>query len=144
MTGDLDSLLTASLLESGSALAQASHVAAVIAGFGGVASHSAAARLVFSSSILCWLAGCWFAVRVAIDAKLFRRLASEPEDAWQRLDELRSDWGFLKPRVGRSVVGRRRAAITLWRRQLISLAMQFAILITAMALQNSRLLCLPR
>jgi hypothetical protein len=74
MNAELDSRVTASFLESGQ-LANASHAAAVVAGFGAVAAHSAVAGFLFSSSMLCWLCECWFAVRVAIDASLFRRLA---------------------------------------------------------------------
>jgi hypothetical protein len=135
MNADLDSRVTASLLESGWILANAGHAAALVAGFGSVAAHHATARLLFSSSMLCWLVECWFAVRVLIDTSLFRHLAGEPEDAWGRLDELMGAWGFLRARQGRRPEDRSRGAMALWRRQAIALGMQLAILIAAVVLQ---------
>ncbi len=117
MNAELDSRVTASFLESGQLLANASHAAAVVAGFGAVAAHSAVAGFLFSSSMLCWLCECWFAVRVAIDASLFRRLAGEPEDGWRRLDDWMSACGFLRASEGRSTAKRASGAVALWRRQ---------------------------
>jgi hypothetical protein len=135
MSADMDCRLTASFLESGQALVNTGHAAAVIAGLGVVATHSAAVRLLFCGSMVCWVTECWFAVRVTIDASLFRHLACEPEDAWQRLDELRSEWGFRIARETRSAVDRQRGAIALWRRQAKALAVQVTILIAAIAFQ---------
>lgn len=138
MNGDMDSRLAASFLESGSTLGMTSCAAAVIAGLGGVTAHSIAICLLYSTSLVVWLAECWFAVRVAIDASLFRCLGAEQEDAWQRVDELRSGWRFLQSREGRSAADRRRGAMALWRKQLIALTTQLTILTVAMVLQAGR------
>ena len=136
MNAELDSRVAASFLESGGILANASDVAAVVAGFGTVAGHSAIAGLLFSSSMLCWLCECWFAVRVAIDASLFLRVADESEDGWRQVDEWINAFGFLRAREGRSVADRARGAVALWRRQAVALAIQFAILIAALFVQT--------
>jgi hypothetical protein len=136
MNAELDSRVAASFLESGGILANASDVAAVVAGFGTVAAHSAIAGLLFSSSMLCWLCECWFAVRVAIDASLFLRVADESEDGWRQVDEWINAFGFLRAREGRSVADRARGAVALWRRQAVALAIQFAILIAALFVQT--------
>jgi hypothetical protein len=136
MNAELDSRVAASFLESGRILANASDVAAVVAGFGTVAAHSAIAGLLFSSSMLCWLCECWFAVRVAIDASLFLRVADESEDGWRQVDEWINAFGFLRAREGRSVADRARGAVALWRRQAVALAIQFAILIAALFVQT--------
>jgi hypothetical protein len=136
MNAELDSRVTASFLESGQILANASHAAAVVAGFGTAAAHSAIAGLLFSSSMLCWLCECWFAVRVAIDASLFRRVADESEDGWRQVDEWMNACGFLRLSEGRSIADRARGAVALWRRQAVALAIQFAILIAAVFVQT--------
>jgi len=136
MNAELDSRVTASFLESGQILTNASHAPAVVAGFGTVAAHSAIAGLLFSSSMLCWLCECWFAVRVAIDASLFRRLEDESEDGWRQVDEWMNACGFLRAREDRSVADRASGAVALWRRQALALAIQFAILIAAVFVQT--------
>src|SRR5207248_2999265 len=74
MNSGLDDSITASFLESGWTLARASHTAALVAGIGSAAAHSTVQRIVFSGSLVWWLVMCWFAVRVTIDASLFRHL----------------------------------------------------------------------
>ena len=138
MNDRFNSRLTASFLESGSVSGMTGCAAAVVAGFGGVMAHSAVIRLTFSTSLLVWLVECWFTVRVLIDASLFRCLAIEHEDAWQRVDELRPGRGFLHLSEGRSAADRQRAAMALWRKQLIALAMRLAILTAAIVLEIAR------
>lgn len=132
MSAQLDSNLTASFLESGRTLAGLGNAAAVIAGLGSIAGHSKFGRLLFACSMFCWLAGCWFTVRVRIDAALFRQLAAEPESGWQRLDALLTAWGFLRTPIERSVEDRTRGAIALWRKQAFTLAIHLASLIVAL------------
>jgi hypothetical protein len=135
MNASLDDRITLSILESGQMLAWASHAAALVAGIGTAAAHSTVPRLVFGGTLLCWLVECWFAVRVAIDAALFRHLASEGDDRWRRLDELMDKWGLRRTNESRSTAERTRAAIGLWRRQAAALTVQLVMLIAAVLLQ---------
>jgi hypothetical protein len=135
MSAQMDSNFTASLLESGEMLANAGNVAAVIAGIARVTVASATVRLLLAGSMLCWLIGCWFAVRVRIDASLFRQLAGESQGDWRRLDELLIEWGFPHPAEERSASHRSRSAIALWRSQTVTLAIQLASLIAAVLLE---------
>ena len=63
---------TASFLDSGRTLANTSHVAAIIAGVGVIVAHPTIVQIACAVSLMGWLAGCYFAARVAIDASLFR------------------------------------------------------------------------
>jgi hypothetical protein len=137
MSVDLESELTASFLDSGRMLANAGHVAALVAGVGAVAAPSTVDRLVFGSSLLFWMIGCWFTVRVMIDASLFHRLAGEPEDGWRRLDELLRDSRLRRMPQARTVADRRRGAIGRWRRQAIALGIQLATLLAAVGLRSA-------
>src|SRR3989442_6302639 len=92
-------------------------------------------RAMFDGSLVWWLVECWFAVRVAIDASLFRHLAGEREDRWRRLDELVASWGLGKTAQGRSAADRSRGAMALWRMQAITLTIQLVLLIAAVLLQ---------
>lgn len=132
MGDDFDCKATASFLDSGRVLAGAAHVGVVIAGLGCFISLPIAARLFFAASILSWLAGCWFAVRVAIDASLFRALAGDPE--LQRLDALLARWGFLKQANERTLADRSLGALRLWRRQAMLLTIQLAALLAGVAI----------
>jgi hypothetical protein len=127
MNDQLVSNTTASFLESGRMLAPVSNAAAVVAGVGGVTVHSAV-RLLFVGSMLCWLVECWFAVRVHIDASLFRQLAGEPESNWRRLDELLTSYGRHRPSDNGNVSDRACRAMALWRRQIATLVIQLASL----------------
>jgi len=134
----VDALVTASLLESGQTMADVSRVAAVVAGFGSIAGHDGVARLLFASSLVCWLAVNWFAARVRIDAAVFQRLAEEPEEAWHRVDELLSSAGFRRLRGPRNSVDRRRGSIALWRWQAVALASQCTMLIASAVFETAR------
>jgi hypothetical protein len=131
MNAQLDSSMTASFLESGQTLASAGNVAAVVAGVAGATVHLAVVRLLFAASMLCWLVECWFAVRVRIDALLFRQLAGESEGDWRRLDELLINWGFARSSKDSGVSDRGRGAVALWRNQAVTLAIQLATLLGA-------------
>jgi hypothetical protein len=134
----LDSRATASFLESGRTIADAGQAAAIVAGFGSIAGHAALPRLLFASSLVCWLAESWFAARVRIDAALFQHLAEQPEESWRRVDELVNSVSHRRAREHRNVEDRRRGALTLWRGQGIALALQFVILISAVFLETAR------
>jgi len=135
MNSGLDNSITASFLESGWTLALTSHTAALVAGIGSVAAHSTVPRIVFSVSLVWWLVECLFAVRVTIDASLFRHLAGEPEDRWRRLDELVDGWGLRRTAQGRSTADRSRGTMALWRMQAVTLTIQLVMLIAAVFLQ---------
>jgi hypothetical protein len=128
MNAQLDSSITASFLESGQMLANTGNAGAMVAGIAGVTAHSGFARLLAIGSMLCWLIQCWFAVRVKIDASLFRQLAGQSERSWRRLDELLMEWGFPRTSEDGSLGDRKRGAMTLWRSQAVALAIQLAIL----------------
>jgi len=131
MNAQLDSSITASFLESGRTMANAGNVAAVVAGIAVAIVHSSVGRLLFAASMLCWLTGCWFAVRVSIDTALFRQLAGESECSWRRLDELLIDWRFRRTAEDRCVGDRQRSAVALWRGQAVTLAIQLVVLTAA-------------
>jgi hypothetical protein len=134
MRPGLECGVTASFLESGKALAAASHTGALVAGVAILIVHSLVPRVVFASSLLCWVAGCWFGLRVAIDASLFRALAAEAEDAWPRFDALLVEWGLRRTTRERSVAERIRGALALWRKQGMLLALQLVTLVSGMFL----------
>ncbi len=135
MNSGLDDSITASFLESGQSLALTSHTAALVAGIGSVAAHSTVPRIVFSVSLVWWLVECLFAVRVTIDASLFRHLAGEPEDRWWRLDGLVDAWDLRRMPRHRSAADRSRGAMALWRLQAVTLTIQLVMLIAAVFLQ---------
>jgi hypothetical protein len=113
---------TASLLDSGRTLAGASHAAAVIAEVGVILAHSTVVQVVCAVSITCWLAGCYFAVRVAIDASLFRQLAADPSERCRDLDE------WLHRDTERGLTDQTRGALALWRWQVAFLVVQLIAL----------------
>ena len=132
MDGDFDCKVTASFLDSGRVLANAAHAGAILAGLGCFISLAIAARAFFLISILFWFAGCWFAVRVAIDASLFRALTGS-EDL-QKLDALLSRWRLVKQPKDRGIEDRSRGALRLWRRQATVLTLQLSALLAGIAL----------
>jgi len=130
---DFECSVTASLLESGRVLASAGHAGAVIAGIGIAFARAPGVRMVFAASILCWLVECWLAVRVAIDASLFRDLALEPEDGGKKLDALLMGWGFGRNLKERSIADRSRGALALWRMQVAVLAIELTVVAAGVA-----------
>lgn len=120
---ELDSLVVAGFLESGSNLALTSHAAALIAGFGAMVDLDDLSKLLCAVSLLCWLLSCWFSFRVAMDASLFRHLAGGGSDAFQRLDELLSNWGCRPRSKDRTIADRTRGPISLWRMEIGALVL---------------------
>ena len=120
----LDCAATAGVLDSGKMLAYASQAAAVAAALGsGVLPY---ARYVFGLSLWCWAVSCWFPVRVAIDASLFRAMAEEPAAGMRRLDELLNAWGFAPESAGRGFEERCGGAVRLWKLQAVSIVLTMA------------------
>jgi hypothetical protein len=74
---NFDCEATASMLDSGRVLALASQVAALIAAISPW--NSLAHRVLFAAVLLLWPLVCWLAIRVAIDASLFRAMAKDPD-----------------------------------------------------------------
>lgn len=120
--------VTASFLDSGRVLCNASHCAAIIAGIGVLVSHGDRERLLLGVSMLCWLVACYLGVRVAIDASLFRHLAGEPVDGGQALDELLRTWGLSRASSDRTPAERSRGALKFWKRLIVIVIVQVAIL----------------
>jgi len=123
------------LLGIGAVLANTGHAGAVVAGIGSAFTQAPTIQMIFAASILCWLVGCWLAVRVAIDASLFRALAAEPEDGGKKLDELLTGWGLRRNLKERGMADRSRGALGLWRRQVAALAIQLTALAAAIVIQ---------
>jgi hypothetical protein len=134
MKPDFEWSATASVLDSGRTLASASNVAAVVAGINAVLGHSNAAQIACALSMLCWFVGCYFAVRVTIDASLFRQLAANHVEACGDLDEWLRRLGWLRGETDRSLTDRTRAALALWRGQVALLALQLMALATRILL----------
>jgi hypothetical protein len=129
--------VTASFLESGRILANAGNCAAAGGVLGILLAHTLPARIVLASSMLCWPAVCYLAVRVAIDASLFRELSREQDG--DALDEvLRAD-GLRKksqpPLQPRSLAARRGGALRLWKRLMMVLTVQVAMLLGALIVE---------
>ncbi len=131
MNHKLECGVTASLLDSGARLANASNCAAVIGGAGVLLAHSLAARLMFVVPVLSWPAACYFSVRVAIDGSLFKELALSGEDSGPALDELLGGLGFLREKRERTIGDRSRGAVKLWNRLIAIAGMQIATLVAA-------------
>ncbi|MBV8904830.1 MAG: hypothetical protein JOZ22_14450, partial [Acidobacteriia bacterium] len=116
MSGKFECGLTASLLDSGVVLTKASHCAAVIGVAGTLLAHSGSARLIFAVPTFCWPVACYFSVRVAIDASLFRELALENDDGAPVLDKLMHRRGLAREKPLRTIDDRSAGAVKLWKR----------------------------
>jgi hypothetical protein len=132
MEFEIEARLTQSLLDSGRVISQAGNVAALLAGAGWLLPGPSLSRRAFLVSLLCWIAGCWLAMRVAIDASLFRVFAEGDSAATGKaLDDLLVRQGFGNPQNDRNLADRSRGALRLWRGQIAAFAAQLAILIVA-------------
>ena len=131
MRAGFDSRIVAGFLDSGCTLAHLANAAALIAGIGYWWSRGITAVLL-GVSLAAWGLESWFAVRVAIDRRLFRALADCPEDGADWLDTLLVDWRFIKAAKSRSTADRISGALRLWRNQSAALALQLAALACAM------------
>lgn len=114
--------VTAAFLDSGRVIANAANAAGVVAGIGCFIVGPGYRRGILACSILLWFIECYYAVRVAIDASLFRVLASDPEGAAHAIDNL------VQRRGERSLKDRTHGALALWRRQIAFLILQLAAL----------------
>ena len=123
--------VTASLLSSGASLTTASNCAAVIGAVGSLLAHSTAARMIFLAPVLCWPAGCYFSVRVAIDASLFRELALADQDSGAALDELLRSRGLARERPNRTIGDRSQGAVKLWKRLIAITGLQIVASLAA-------------
>jgi len=137
MKPESECVVTASLLRSGRVLANASNCAAVMAAVGLLLSHPEAARLLFAASIVCWPMAVYLGVRVAIDASIFRDLSGELADGGQALDRLLRDRGLRRARPELTLAERSRGAIKIWKRMIVIVAVQLAIVAAAVVIQAS-------
>jgi len=135
MKPEFEFAVAAGFLRSGHALANCANCAALIAAAGALLAHAAAARLLFTASVLWWPAACYFGMRVAIDARLFRELGREGAEGGQALDELLRAWGLSNAEPGRSMAERSRGALRLWRRQMAAVAVQLAAMAAGLLVQ---------
>jgi hypothetical protein len=127
----------AAFLDSGRIVNLSSHTVALIpAGallFSAADSHPA--QLCWSLCLLLWPLQCWLALRVAIDAGLFKVLAVDSETL-NRFDEVLRDWQLRRKSLPRTAAERCRAALGLWRRQVLVGAVQIATLGLGLALNS--------
>jgi hypothetical protein len=137
--------VTASLLGSGATLANAGNCAAIIGVAGILLGHSAA-RPIFAVPVLLWPAGCYFSLRVAIDASLFHQLALAGDDAGPQLDRLLQSRGLARPKPNRTMPertmpertmpertmdDRSQGALKLWKRLMAITGIQIAASLAA-------------
>lgn len=85
--------------------------------------------------MMCWPAGCYFAVRVAIDASLFRQITGDVSGGCGELDEWLRRTGWRYRQTARTVTDRTRAALVLWRWQAALLVVQLMALALAILLR---------
>jgi len=128
MSRNIGCAVTSSFLDSGRSIANAANAGAIVAGLGCLWDGRATSRSTLFASVIFWLIECWFAVRVSIDASLFRVLAEDDEEGAQRLDA-------ILDRPGRPIEDRTRGALTLWRKQIAAFALQLATLAAGIALR---------
>lgn len=126
---------TASLLNSGASLANASNCAAMIGAAGILLAHSAMARTILVVPVLFWPAACYFSLRVGIDASLFRELAPADEDNGPALDELLRRRGLSRKRSDRTISDRSHGAVKLWKRLIAITGIQVATAATAIIVE---------
>jgi hypothetical protein len=127
---NFDCEATASMLDSGRVLALASQVAALIAAISPW--NSLAHRVLFAAVLLLWPLVCWLAIRVAIDASLFRAMAKDPDGSARALDTFLTTHGLAPAPSGRPLADRCRGALRLWRRLMFVAALQMILVVTAL------------
>lgn len=126
MNHNFDCEATASMLDSGRVAVVASHVAALIA-----ALTFPNARLLSGGALLLWPVACYFGLRVAIDASLFRAMARDPEPSASALDAFLLSQGLARTVAPRSIEARIGAALGLWRRLVSVTALQILCVLFA-------------
>ena len=136
MAFDLDVRFTCSLLDSGRVTARAANITALAGSVGSLLPGPSLSRWVAVLSLLCWIAECWLAIRVAIDASLLRAFwQGDSEAAGKALDELLVRAGFRKSQQARTFDDRSHGWLGLWRAQIAVCAVQMAILLAALVLR---------
>jgi hypothetical protein len=130
---------TASLLGSGAGLAIATNCAAVIGAAGILLAHSVTARAILLVPVMLWPLACYFSVRVAIDASLFKELALADKDSGppreEMLDEILQQRGLAQGAPGRSISDRSQGAIRLWKRLIAITGIQVAASVAALIVE---------
>jgi hypothetical protein len=135
MRREMEACLTYSLLDSWRVTARAANFAALVASAGVLLPGPSLSRWIFVASLLCWMVGSWLAMRVSIDASLFRVFAEGDSQAvGTALDELLIRLGFPSSQCERSVTDRSRGAVHLWRCHIAACAAQLGVLIAALTL----------
>ena len=114
-----DCRATAALLHSGSSVALAGNVAAVIAA---ICIRSAGA--IAFCVLIAWCAVVYLAIRVSIDARFFELLANHPVD---QFDSWLNATGLRKTSTARTIQERRRGAIRIWRALIAAAAIEIAM-----------------
>lgn len=114
-----DCAATASLLDCGPVISNASNAAAVGAVIAAVSSGS----VVLMVSLVMWPAVCWFAARAALDASLFRVMTANPEESGRMLDR------YLSRATERTLKQRKAGTLRLLQSLIITFILQIASLI---------------
>jgi hypothetical protein len=128
---ELERLATAAVLSTGAPVSRGALVLA-LAGVAGAAVSPAwppPARLLLAVSLALGLAQGWYALRVAVDARLFA-LAALPAHL-AALDRVLARLRGSAPPAGRGFDERSRAALRLWRRQVTLAFLQALCLVAA-------------
>ena len=122
------------MLDSGRVVANAANAGALIAGAACLWAPDVITRAACGCAILCWAVECWYALRVVIDASLFRAFAANPESSPGWLDEFLADRGLARKQktADRTLTERSAAALGLWRRQTIAFVLELAFLAAGM------------
>jgi len=121
-----DARATAAVLRSGSNIAMAGHVAAVLSLL--PISKGGLMAWIGLGSLLVWSAGVYLSIRVKIDAGFFELLAEHPAE---RLDRFLEATGLRRPLVSRTLADRRRGALRLWRALVFAVTAQIALVLAA-------------
>jgi hypothetical protein len=122
LSASFDCRATAAVLRSGSSVALAGHVAAVMSVL------SMGAAWMTGCAVLVWCAGVYLAVRVKIDAQFFELLAVQPAE---QLDDWLDAAGLRKKSGVRTIEERRRGALRLWRGLVGVVAVQISLVLLA-------------
>jgi hypothetical protein len=130
LSQNFDCEATASMLDSGRVLALASQAAALIAAISPW--NTLAHRLLFAVALVLWPLACWLAIRVAIDASLFRAMARDPEASARSLDTFLTAHGLAPAPSGRPLADRCRGALRLWRRLMFVAGLQMILVVSAL------------
>jgi hypothetical protein len=124
----------ASFLDAGRTMANAGHAAATVAGIGLLLPCLNQAKFALAVALVMWAVVCCMAIRVRIDASLFRAMADAPDSDPDRLDMLLAQWGFSSRCRRRTIAERSKGAIRLLRWLAAALILQLGALIAGILL----------